>query len=101
MKKKIKRIKDIVLRNFKNLFEYEKEEENYYKPVRVNSTWSNNYFEYQSNSDKNKNTISWKIKLRSCIQKENKKATINPINKKDNKCFQYTVKVEFNYAQIK
>ena len=69
MKNKIKVIKDIVLRNFKNLFEYEKEEENYYKSVRVNSTWSNNYFEFQSNSDINKNTISWKIRIRWCIQK--------------------------------
>ena len=34
MKKEVKGIKDIVLRNIKNLFEYEKEEENYYKPVR-------------------------------------------------------------------
>ena len=33
---------------------YEKEEENYYKPVRVNTFWSNNYIEYKSNGDKNK-----------------------------------------------
>ena len=33
---------------------YEKEEENYYKPVKVNTFWSNNYIEYKSNSDKNK-----------------------------------------------
>ena len=46
LKKEIKRIKDIVLRNIKNLFEYEKEEEeNYYKSVRVNNFWSNNYTE--------------------------------------------------------
>ena len=30
--KEIKGIKDIVFRNIKNLFGYEKEEENYYKP---------------------------------------------------------------------
>ena len=29
---------------------------------------------------------------------KNKKATINPINKKDNKCFQYTVTVALNYV---
>ena len=34
LKKEIKGIKDTVLRNIKNIFEYEKEEENYYKPVR-------------------------------------------------------------------
>ena len=54
LKKEIKGIKDIVLRNIKNLFEYEKQEENYYKPVRVNSFWSNNCIEYKSNSDKDK-----------------------------------------------
>ena len=54
LKKEVKGIKDIVLRNIKNLFEYEKEEENYYKPVRVNNFWSNNYIEYKSNGDKNK-----------------------------------------------
>ena len=42
--KKIKRIKDIVLRSIKNLFECKKEE-NYYKPVKINSFWNNNYIE--------------------------------------------------------
>ena len=42
--KKIKGIKDIVLRSIKNLFEYKKEE-NYYKPVKINSFWNNNYIE--------------------------------------------------------
>ena len=32
---------------------------------------------------------------------KNKKATINRINKKDNKCFQYTVTVALNYEEIK
>ena len=32
---------------------------------------------------------------------KNKKATINPINKKDNKCFQYAVTVALNYEEIK
>ena len=31
----------------------------------------------------------------------NKKATINPINKKDNKCFQYAVTVALSYDEIK
>ena len=30
---------------------------------------------------------------------KNKKATINPINKKDNKCFQYTVIVALNHKK--
>ena len=32
---------------------------------------------------------------------KNKKATINPINKKDNKCFQYAIRVALNYEEIK
>ena len=32
---------------------------------------------------------------------KNKKATINPINKKDNECFQYAVTVTLNYQEIK
>ena len=32
---------------------------------------------------------------------KNKKATINPINKKYNKCFQYAVIVALNYEEIK
>ena len=32
---------------------------------------------------------------------KNKKATINPINKKDNECFQYAVTVTLNYEEIK
>ena len=47
LKKEVERIKDLILRNIKNLLEYENEEENYYKPVRVN-----NYIEYKSNNDK-------------------------------------------------
>ena len=31
---------------------------------------------------------------------ENQKATINPINKKDNKCFQYAVTVVLNHDKI-
>ena len=45
-------IKDIIIRDIKNRLEHE--EENYYKPVKVNNFWSNNYIEYGSNGDKNK-----------------------------------------------
>ena len=31
---------------------------------------------------------------------KNKKATINPINEKDKKCFQYAVTATFNYEKI-
>ena len=54
LKKEVKRIKDIVFKNIKNLFEKEKEEENYQKPVTVNNFQSNNHIEYKSNGDRNK-----------------------------------------------
>ena len=42
----VKDIKSLLrLTDIKNHFEHEKEEENYYKPVRVNNFWSNNYIE--------------------------------------------------------
>ena len=44
--KETKAIKDRTLRDIKNSFEHE-EEENNYKPVRVSSFWSNNYFAYE------------------------------------------------------
>ena len=54
LKKEVKRIKEIVIRNIKHLLDCEKEEKNYYKPVRVNNFWSNNYIEYKSNDVRNK-----------------------------------------------
>ena len=48
--KETKAIKDKTLKDIKNLFDHE-EEENYQKPVRVISFWSNNDIEYKSNSD--------------------------------------------------
>ena len=57
-KKKTKAIKDRILRDVKNIFEHE-EEENYYKPVRVSNSWNNNYIVYESNSARNK-TLSVK-----------------------------------------
>ena len=50
-----------MLRDIKNLFEHE-EEENYYRPVRVSNFWSNNYIEYKSNGDRNK-TLSFEENL--------------------------------------
>ena len=40
-KKYNKAIKDRILRDIRKLFEHEKGEENYYKPVRINSFCSN------------------------------------------------------------
>ena len=51
LEKVIKAIKERILRDIKNLFEHEKEE-SYYKPVRMNNFWSNNYIEYERNGDR-------------------------------------------------
>ena len=48
--KETKAIKDKTLKDIKNLFDHE-EEENYQKPVRVISFWSNTDIEYKSNRD--------------------------------------------------
>ena len=53
LEKETKAIKNRILRDNKNLFEH-KEERSYYKPVRVSHFWSNNYIQYESNSDGNK-----------------------------------------------
>ena len=55
-KKKLKQLQIRVLRIF-----FSKKKTNYYKPVRVSLFWSNSYIEYESYSDKNQNTISWRI----------------------------------------
>ena len=52
LKKENEAIKDRIIRDIKTLF---KQEEDYYKPVRVSNLWNNNYIEYESNGDKNKN----------------------------------------------
>ena len=59
LKKEIKGVQGITLRDIKNVFEYEKEEEDCYKPVRVNNLPSNNYNKCKSNFDKNR-TLSVK-----------------------------------------
>ena len=53
LEKETKAIKDRILRDINILFEH-KEEENYYKPVRVIHFWSKNYIEYESNGVRNK-----------------------------------------------
>ena len=58
LEKEIKAIKDKIIRDTQNLFEH-KEEENYYKPVRVSNFRSSNYIEYKSTNDRNK-TLSVK-----------------------------------------
>ena len=55
LKKESKAIKIRIIRDIQNLFEHEKEY--YYKPIRAGNFWSNNYIEYQSNSDRFKTLV--------------------------------------------
>ena len=64
LEKVIKVIKDRIFRAIKNLFEYEEEEENY-KTTRVSNFWSNDYVEYESNSDRKKEYLH---KIRSYLK---------------------------------
>ena len=45
--------KDRIIRDIQTLFE--QEEKDYYKPKRLNNFWNNNYIDYESNGDKNRN----------------------------------------------
>ena len=56
--KETKAIKNRTFRDIKNLFVYEKIEENYYKPAWVSNFWSNHYIKYKSNSDIKNKTLS-------------------------------------------
>ena len=58
----------------------------YHKCHRINPNCSGSYI----------HSSDWISK-----KKKKKIATINPINKKGNKCFQYTVKVVLNPKEIK
>ena len=51
--KKNEEVKDKTIRDIRTLFE--QEETNYYKPIRVGNFWNNNYSEYKSSVDSNKN----------------------------------------------
>ena len=66
---------------------HEEEKHNYYKPVRVNNFWSNNYIEYESNVDRNK-TLSIEEYL-------NLKDIINNLKKSDTWKIQLTIANNF------
>ena len=92
LKKEVKRIKDIVFKNIKNLFEKEKEEENYQKPVTVNNFQSNNHIEYKSNGDRNKmlSVDEYLNKLRSYL-----KDIKNDLKKSGPQKIQLTIAINF------
>ena len=92
--KKKKAIKGRIIRDIRILFEH-KEEENYYKPVRIGNFWSKDYVEYKSNSDRNK-TLSVeeylnKIKLYLKYLKD----IINDLKKSDTWKIQLTITIIF------
>ena len=69
-----------------------KKKRNYYKPVRINNLWSNNYCEYESNGDRNK-TLSdeeYLNKIRLYL-----KDIINNLKKSDTWKIQLTVANNF------
>ena len=88
--KETKAIKDRKPRDVKNLFEHE--EKSYYKPVRVKKFWSNNYIEYESNSNRNK-TLSVKEYLNKV--RPYLKDFINNINNSDTWKFQLAIENNF------
>ena len=50
----IKTIEGKVVSDTRNFFEQEKEEEDYYKPEKVDKIYSDNFIIYESRGDKNK-----------------------------------------------
>ena len=66
-------IKARILRDIKILFEHEKEEENYCKPVRVSNFCRNNFVEYESNGDRNK-TLSVEGYLNTIFKRHHKQS---------------------------
>ena len=90
LEKETKAIKVRILKDIKNIFEHEKQEI-FYKTVRsviFGVTFILNTKVTKNNID----PTDW-IK--------NKNATINPINKRDEKCFQNPVTVPLNHEEIK
>ena len=84
---KTKVIKNRILRDAKNLSKNEKDE-NYYKPVRVNNLWSNNYIEYESNGNKIKR---YKLKNLNKVSPHLKDVIINNLKKSSTWKIQLTI----------
>ena len=52
IQKSQEQLKDRIIRDITTLFE---QGNDYYKPIRVGNFWNNNYIDYESNGDRNKN----------------------------------------------
>ena len=94
LEKETKAIKDRILRYIKNPFEHKKEE-NCYKQVKVSNFCSNNYIEYESNSDRNK-TLSVKEYLNEI--RPYLKDIINNLKKSDTWKNQLTIANNFIFS---
>ena len=93
LEKKNESTKDRIIRDVFNLFE---NWEDYYKPVRVDIFWSNNYIRYESNSDRNKTLLveEYINKIRSYL-----KDIINNLKKFDARKIQLTVTIIFAFSK--
>ena len=69
--KKNKKIKDRIIRDIRNLFEHG---EDHYKSLRVGNSWSNNYIEYERNSDSSKDNDEERVMY---LKSDNKEIQIN------------------------
>ena len=85
LEKETKGIKDEIFRDIKNLFD------EYYKPVRVNNFWSNNYIEYKSNNNRYKilSVEEYLDKIRPYLK------DINNLKKSDTWQIQLTITINF------
>ena len=50
-------IKNRIIKDIRTLFEQEDDGYYYFKPKRVSNFWNNNYMEYESNGDRDKNLL--------------------------------------------
>ena len=84
---------NMILRDIRNLLENQ-EEKNYHEPVRVNSFWSNNYIEHESNGDRNE-TLSieeYLTKIRTYL-----KDIINNLKNSDTWKIQLTIAINISF----
>ena len=86
MKKENEAVKDRIIRDIRNLF---KQEEGYYKPVRVAK--SNCYVEYESNNDRNKilSVEEYLKKIRPYLK------DVNDLKKSDSWKIQLTIVINY------
>ena len=90
LKKETETIKDKIIRDTRTLFE--QKEEDYYKPMRLGNFWNNNYIEYESSSDRNKN-----LSVKECLDKNKPylRDIIINLQKSDTWKIQLTIAINF------